>query len=391
MPVDYYIDSDSDFSETDMSLRGRNTRASFHRSSSRPRARPEVERTYLSPAQQSSRVYRSASTGGRRPRDRESPPAVMIVNEQAQRSSNSNSRDNKPRRVRQPAVLDNDSDEEVPLRSSPGRRHQRAASGVPRAPSPYHRDYEVLLGQRMLEKNDFRQDMEIWKQKQEIARLEAELERHRQKGEVPARGDGREARLLREEEEWYEDEISDRLRRLERFERRSRSTEVERKLADQWRLKKFEEAEREAAGREELKAKLQEEKWKEIARQQEEEAEREKLKQEIIAEEQQKAIEEEERKKKEIEMKAAAVEEWKIQQERIKQKEKELAEQKDKEFRERLRLEFGYTEEEIEEKLRKKDEKEKGKAKVLEPAETTWIKVCLSLVVCPSLEAMSDL
>lgn len=375
MPVDYYIDSDdSDFSETDMSIRGRKGRTSFHRRSVSRHRRPEAKETLLVPAQQSSRVYRSASMGGRRPRERESTPAVMIVNEQAQRTSNSNSRDNKPRRVHQRATFDADSDEEV-VKSS----WRRATSGVLREVSPYHRDYELLMGQRLLEKSDFRQDMEIWKQQQEIERLERELAKHRERAEMPL--DVRDSRVFREEEEWYEDEISDRLRRLERFERRARTEEERKKAEHQWRLRKFEEAEKEAAGKEELKAKLKEEKLKEIAKAQEEAEEIAKLKAQIIAEEKQKAIEEEEKKQQEIEMKKAAVEEWKVEQERIKLKEKEEQEQKDKEYRERLRQDFGYTEEEIEEKLKKKDEKEKGKYKALEEtSSTTWIKVCDPLI-----------
>lgn len=73
-------------------------------------------------------------------------------------------------------------------------------------------------------------------------------------------------------------------------------------------------------------------------------------------------------------MKAAAVEEWKLEQERIAHKKKEEAEQKDKEFRERLRVELGYSEEEIEEILKKKKKDEK-KTECEETKKTTWIKV----------------
>lgn len=372
MPVEYYADSDgSDFSETDMSLRGRKGRTSFHRRSISRHHHPEVKESFLAPVQ-SSRVYRSASTGGRRPRERDVTPAVMIVNEQAQRTNNSNSRDNKPRRVQQRMNIENDSDDELVQSSS----RRRAVSGVAREASPYHRDYDLVLGQRFLEKSDARQDLEIWKQQQEIDRLQAELRKHREKSEYPR--DSRELRLLQEEDDWYEEEISERLRRLQRFEKKYRSDEEKKRAEHQWRLKKFEEAEKEAANREELKAKLKEEKLKEIARQQEEEEERERMKKLIIAEEQRKAIEAEEKKKKEIAMKAAAVEEWKLEQERAKQKEKEEKELKDKEFRERLRREFGYSEEEIEEMLKKKNEKGKDKQKkaIEEGSSTTWIKVC---------------
>lgn len=364
MPVQRLDDSDSsDFSETDMSMRGRRGHTSFHRRSISRHRRPEVRETLLAPLQ-SSQVFRSASTGGRR-RDRDVTPAVMIVNEQAQRTNNANS--NKPRRVQQRLNIENDSEDDVVQVSS----RRRAASGVAREASPYHRDYDLVLGQRFLEKSDARQDLEIWKQQQEIERLQSELKKHREKAEHPR--DVREVRLFQEEDDWYEEEISGRMRRLQRFEKKARSEEERKRAEHQWRLKKFEEAEREAANKEELKAQLKEARLKEIAKAQEEEEERKKLKEEIIAEEMRKALEEEEKKKKEIEMKKAAVEEWKLDQERKKLKEKEEEEEKDKEFRERLRLELGYTEEQIEEMLKKK----KGKMAIEEGSSTTWIKVGL--------------
>ena len=401
---------DSDFSETDMSMRGRNGRTSFHhRSSSRHRHPDMVKETFLAPVQQSTRVFRSASTGGRRPRDHDNVPAVMIVNEQAQRTNNANS--NKPRRVQQ--KYENDSDEEI-VRLS----RRRAASGVSREPSPYHRDHELAMNQHMLERNDIHQDLEIFKHQQEIERLERELQKTREKSSSP-REHGhphREPRLLRDEEEFYEEEISDRLRRLQRYERKNRSEEERRQADRQWRLKKFEEAEKEAADREELKAKLREEKLKEIQRQQEEDRERERLKlelkgqklkelqrqkeeeeeraqlkREILEEEARKAIEAEEKRKKEIAMKAAAVEEWKLEQERIAQRKKEEAEKRDKEFRERLRVEFGYSEEEIEEILKKKKREERKDEKKIEFEETkktTWIKVCLPFITQSTLTNM---
>ncbi|GLI75326.1 hypothetical protein PoHVEF18_003579 [Penicillium ochrochloron] len=415
MPADIFFESDdSEFSETDLSVHGRKGRTSFRRRSVSRHRRPEARETLMVPVQ-STRVHRSASTGGRRNRDRNEVPAVMIVNEQAQRTDNSNT--NKPRRVQQ-KVVEPEWEEEVIL------PRRRAVTGVSRDPSPFHhdRDTELALNQKLLEKSDLRQDMEIWKQQQEIERLERELEKHRDRAEPR---DPRESRLLREEEEWYEDEISDRLRRLERFERKNRAEEErrnaekewrlkrledqEREAADQkaWRLKRLEEAEKEAADREELKQKLRNEKLKELAKQKEEEEERErlrkelqeekmkelakqkaeaeareKLRREFLEEERRKAAEAEEKKKKEQAMKLAAIEEWKLEQERIKQKQREEAIKKDKEFRERLRLEFGYTEDEIEEILNKKKKAEKEKEKKKEDKKdeiieekTTWIKV----------------
>ncbi|KAJ5288708.1 hypothetical protein N7478_001738 [Penicillium angulare] len=45
-----------------------------------------------------------------------------------------------------------------------------------RSPSP-HSNIELLMSQRILERNDIRQDMDIWKQKQDIERLERKLDR----------------------------------------------------------------------------------------------------------------------------------------------------------------------------------------------------------------------
>lgn len=381
MPAEFvpWDSDDSDFSETDVSIRGRGGRGGAHlrrRSVSRHR-RPhefqEYRETLYPPVPQQTRVYRSASTGGRR--QREAVPGVTIINEQATNARNTN----KPRHRAEQKILDMESDEDYDYKRDRSSR-RRTTSNVnlnvdPRPASPYqHRDYELMMNQRMLDRNDVRQDMEIWKQQQEIERLERELERHRERPRpveappapppvpgaplvpvVPAR----ESRLIREEEEWYEDEISDRLRRLERYERKSRDEEQQRKNERAWRLKKLEEAEKEAAEKEELKERIKQEKIREIERQQAEEAERNKIKQQIMEEEKRRAIAAEEARKAQLAMKAAAVEEWKLEQEKKKQAEKEAAKQRDKEFRERLRSEFGYTEDEIEHILNKKEREEK--------------------------------
>ncbi|KAJ6084021.1 hypothetical protein N7486_010821 [Penicillium sp. IBT 16267x] len=444
MPVEYaYPSDDSDFSETDMSIRGRHGGTHIRRRSVSRHAHqrvPEV-REYLAPAP-TTRVYRSASTGGRRPRDRDSSvPAVMIVNEQATRTDSRtearNANSNKPRhRVQQKQQLF-ESDEELdlePARRSSRRRHRERESGaisahvnvtaeapqVPgRTPSPFHRDYELAMNQRLLERSDMQQNMEIWKQQQEIERLERQLDKHREKPAPPR--DSREHRLLREEEEWYEDEISERLRRLERYERKQKEEETARKAEKEWRLRKLEdnekdeesvrkaekawrmrkleEAEKDAAEKEEIRERLKKEKLEEIARHQEEEAEKERIKKEIIEEERLRAFEAEEKRKKELMLKAAAVEEWKLEQERIKQKAAEEAAKRDQEFRERLRLDLGYDEEEIahilskrkrdhekkekeekeekekEKEKKEKEEKEKKEKELIEERKTTWIKV----------------
>ncbi|KAJ5380291.1 uncharacterized protein N7496_002719 [Penicillium cataractarum] len=364
MPADIFFESDdSEFSETDWSVHGRKGRASNRRRSvSRPR-RTEVRETLTVPMQ-SSRLQRSSSHGGRRHRDRGEVPAVMIVNEQAQRTDNSNS--NKPRRVQQ-KVVDVDFDEEVV------RSRRRAATGVSRDPSPFlhERDAEFALNQKLLEKSDLRQDMEIWKQQQEIERLERELEKHRERVEPR---DPRESRLLREEEEWYEDEISDRLRRLERFERKNRSEEERRNLEKNWRIKRLEDSEREAADktRAEEERRNMEKNWrlKKL-----EESEREAA-DKARAEEERRNMEKNWRLKKleESEREAAERKVWRLKQleeaekeaaerEELKQKIreeklKEIAKQKeDQEEREKLRKEF------LEEERRKQVEAEEKKKK----------------------------
>lgn len=428
MPTEFvgWDSDDSEFSEADLSIRGRHGSSGAHlrrRSVSRhrrPQDYQEYRETLYPPVPQETRVYRSASTGGRRQRD---PANVTIINKQASESRNVN----KPRHRVEQKFID-ESDDEYPVSRSRERDHgsrRRATSNlhlnVDRAASPaQHRDYELMMNQRMLDRNDVRQDMEIWKQQQEIERLERELERHRERPRpveappappvapgaplvpvVPAR----ESRLIREEEEWYEDEISDRLRRLERYERKSRDEEQQRKNERAWRLKKLEDAEKEAHEKEELKERIKQEKIREIERQQAEEAERNKIKQQIIEDEKRRAMAAEEAKKAQLAMKAAAVEEWKIEQERKKQAEREAAARRDKEFRERLRNEFGYSEKEIENILNKKDreekeakekkekeekekkekeEKEKKEKEEKERAEkdkTTWIKVCPSVLI----------
>lgn len=340
-------DEDSDdFSETDISMRGgRGLRASVRRRSISRRRDAE---TLLAPPM-STRVHRSSSTGGRRGREQ---PTVMVVNEMLQ----DNQQTNKPRRVQQRI-----NDEELFEDFSRSPRRGRATSGVSRDPSPLQRDYDLVVGQRMLDRNDMRQDWEIWKQQQEIERLEREL----QEGQHAPR----EIRLLREEEE-FEDEISERLRRLQRLERKSGSEQQRREMEREWKIRRLEEQEREAAQESEIKAKIREAKLKEIAKMREEEEERERVKKELKDEEARQALKEAERKKKELEMKKAAVEEWKLDQERKKLKEKEEADKRDREFRERLK-ELGYTDEQIEDMLNKNKRPEEK-----EEREEKWIRVC---------------
>ncbi|KAJ5815019.1 hypothetical protein N7474_006796 [Penicillium riverlandense] len=327
-------DDSDDFSETDISMRGgRGLRASVRRRSTSRRRDSEA----LLVPPMSTRVHRSASTGGRRSRDQ---PTVMVFNEMLQ----DNQQSNKPRRVQQRI-----NDEEIFEEFGRSRRGRDV--------SPRPRDYDLVVGQRMLDRNDMRQDWEIWNQQKEIERLERELEGLQH---AP-----RETRLLRDEEE-YEDEISERLRRLQRLERKNGSERQRRDMEREWKIKRLEEQEREAAQESEIKAKIKEAKLKEIAKMKEEEEERERVKKELKDEEARKALEEAEKKKEELLMKKAAVEEWKLEQERKRLKEKEEADKRDKEFREKLQ-ELGYTEEQIEDML--------NKNKKPEEKEEKWIRV----------------
>ncbi|KAL5332231.1 hypothetical protein BJX70DRAFT_384783 [Aspergillus crustosus] len=429
-PRDLITDSESEFSESDTSMM--EPRKHYRRRSiSRTRFSPSYSNTYLSPntvREDITRVHRSASTGARRThqerdrererdtreretrerdrdrdrererdRDREridrvQPTAVIvdIKNESKNQSSNRNRkqhREHSSNRVEDNTYLDPYETEDETVLRRHQRRRPRASTSVSqsRDASPFQppRDYDLVIDQRMLQKNDQRQDFELFRQQQEIDRLERQLAR--QKGES-------EVRLIKEEEDRYEDDISDRLRRLQRYEETERMDEEKRKAERRYRLQRLEEAEREAAEQEEVRQKLRHERLKELQRKIDEEEERERIKKEIRDEEARQALIEQERKAKEAKMKQAAVDEWKLAEERRRIAEREAAERRDKEFRDRLRFEFGYTEEEIEDIVSKKKKKEKKEEKKkeekeekeekkerkeeeLEQRKATWIKV----------------
>ncbi|KAJ6189385.1 hypothetical protein N7519_004293 [Penicillium mononematosum] len=306
---------------------------------------------------------------------------------------------------------------------------------------PFHRDPELAMRQHILDQNDLRQDMsnqllvndnhrqdrELLKHQIEIERLQREVQKSRKRSEkqrekiiINQDPDPHAMHTLREEMA-YEDEIVEKLNRLARFEHKEQSAEEERKAEERYQLKMLAMEKKAAAEEEEVRQKLQEErlkdiaraqdekgqreklvreerwkelarrkeeeeereklvreeKWKELARQKEEEEERQKLIQEIRDEDMRKAREAEEKKKKELAMKAAAVEEWKLEQERMKQRAAEEAIKKAQEFREHLRS-LGYSDEEIdaivnkkkndEEKKEEKKEEEKRKRRKKRPS-----------------------
>ncbi|KAI9367929.1 hypothetical protein BJX61DRAFT_537657 [Aspergillus egyptiacus] len=386
-------DSDSDFSESDISMAGI-PRHHRRRSVSRTRFGPSFSNTYLVPGgvHEDISIHRSASTGGNRrtkkerdrdrlerrvrdirdrdhERDRLAPTNVIvdIKNESKNTSSNKKQKHREHSHHLEDNHYDYESEDDTFLRAPRHRFRARSRSASrsrtrTREPSPVHvvspppppRDLELVVDQKLLEKNDLRQDFELHKQQLEIERLERELARYRGDGEV---------RLIKETEDRYEDDISDRLRRLQRFEEHERLEEEKRKAERRYRLQRLEQAEREAAEQEEVREKMRQERLKELQRKIDEEEERERIKKEIRDEEARQALAEQERMAKEAELKRAAIEEWRIAEERRRTAEREAAIKRDKEFRERLRLEFGYTEEEIEDIINKKHKKEKKEEK----------------------------
>lgn len=219
-----YFDSDeSEFSESDISIHGRHGRAHGRASSHRRRPRAG-ERSPV--VQQPSLPYVSSRQHSY---ERARPPTVVVSN-----------RDIRPRAP----TDETDSDGNL---VKPGWRHVSGAGS--RDASPYHRDYELLIDQRMLKRNDERNEMPFWRQHQEIERLERELERRHQRS--VAEYDIRKSQLVRGEEtlDEDEDEMSARLRRLDVVERKSRSEAELKEMAYVKSLVK--KAEEEAAARRE--------------------------------------------------------------------------------------------------------------------------------------------
>ncbi|KKK20606.1 hypothetical protein ARAM_000154 [Aspergillus rambellii] len=261
-------DSESEYSESDVSMM--EAPRYRRRSVSRTRHNPSYSTTYLTPVMQDVRVHRSASTGRRTTRherelererdqyherekdqyrerekdqyrERVQPTAVIvdIKNESANKSvDRSGNKTRKTRQREENTYIDPyESEDETVLRRPRRSNRVQASASVSRdaSPRPPARDYDLVIDQRMLEKNDQRQDLELLRQQQEIERLERQLARHREDNEF---------RILKEEEDRYEDDISDRLRRLQRYEEKERADEEQRKAERQLKLQKLEQAER---------------------------------------------------------------------------------------------------------------------------------------------------
>lgn len=401
--LDDETSEESDYSETDVSYsHGGRRQVVKRRSFSRTRRRSPESNAYLNPAAYSLPVRRSASTGGRR---RRGDDAVVVVDVHNDVSAKQESRERRPRYRPAPE----DEIEEVEFVRKYRQPKIVTEVPVPRESSPRQRDWELLMDQRLLAQNDARQDMDLLKHQQEIERLERKLARSREKRHQE-RDSGSRHRHLAEEELW-EDELAEKLRKLDRLERARRNDE-EQKAADKLarvkrleeiekkmiaeeeqkaakrraKMERLEEMERKAAEEEEAKRLAEEKHLKEIEKREKAKAEKERYKQEIRDEEARKLMEEEERKKELDAIKAKAIQEWRQAEEARKLREIEEKREKDKQFKERLREEFGMTEEEIEKRLKKKEESEKKEDALVfvgsPPQKTTYIRVSWILARC---------
>lgn len=375
------------------------------RSFSRVRRDSPNSNAFLTPAIIAGPPRRSASTGGRR---RRGDDPIVVVDVHNDVHAKQDSRDHRRNNIDQRLAQREDDIEEIDIIRS--HRRPRIVADIPasRTPSPrqQQRDWELLMDQRILANNDVRQDRELAKQQQEIENLERQLAKSREKRRDEHRGSVSRRRLA--EEEAWEDELAQRLRKLDVLEQ-SKRTEEEQKLADYRskvkrleeiereqriaedqkmadyrakvkrleeaehkaaeeeearrlaKIKRLEDMERKAAEEEEAKRIAQEKHLKEVEKREKIKAERDRIIKEIKDEEARKALEEEEHRKEMAELKRKAIEEWKQAEEAKKMKEIEEQKARDKEFRERLRLEFGYSEEEIEKMLKKKHEQEEKK------------------------------
>ncbi|KAL4896697.1 hypothetical protein BDV59DRAFT_171242 [Aspergillus ambiguus] len=363
-------DTETEYSESDLSmLEYPRRRHSVHRRSvSRHRHHaPEYSSTtHLQPIVQGVHLHRSASTGARRRRDPDRPPQPPAVIVDVRQDSHT-AATNKQRRQQQEYVDPFESDDETQLRKH--HRPRASTSSIsreasPRAPAPPGRDYDLIINQRLLERSDARQDLELLKQQQEIERLERELARHKehQQQQLQHR-EHSQTRPIVVDDGWYEDDLSERLHRLDRLERKQRAEEEQRRAEQRHKLRQWEEEQRKQHEEEEVKMKMHERKLRELQQKIEEEEERERIRKEIRDQEAREAFEKAEKERKEAMMKHAAIEEWKLNEEKRKIAEREAKKKADEEFKNRLRSEFGYSEEELEKLLKKKDDKEKGKDK----------------------------
>ncbi|KAN0069775.1 hypothetical protein V8E54_012081 [Elaphomyces granulatus] len=243
-------ESSSDYSESDVSVDKR-AYVKKKRSTSRHRNHRDTK-AYLVPAP----VQRSASTGGRRHRREQQPPTVVvdINNDMTSRHLNKDRTKVTPKYYGEVADT---SEREV--RSH--RRHRASSTVSSRTPSPYQRDWEMVVDQRLLKNNDTRQDFELMKHEQEIGamRHQQEIERlerllskdreshresHREPPREPPREVTREVQLVRQEEDYYDDDVHEKLKKLERLERKKQLEEERRVIELREKARKLEDRER---------------------------------------------------------------------------------------------------------------------------------------------------
>ncbi|PYI01373.1 hypothetical protein BO78DRAFT_433702 [Aspergillus sclerotiicarbonarius CBS 121057] len=200
------------------------------------------------------------------------------------------------RRLISTEYLDNSSSDLEVIRH---HRRPRANTSTQRDTTPPRHDYGLVIGQRLLEKND------------------------------------------------DEDEISERLRRLEKFEKKVRQEEAERRTEEQHKLQMFEEAELSAKREREVKAALREKKLEMLEKETAEKERREQIRKELGDEEARRRLEEHERTNQENKIRLAAVEEYKLAEERRVLEEERRKRQLEKEVRAAIEAELGYTLEQV--------------------------------------------
>ncbi|GLA69224.1 hypothetical protein AtubIFM55763_008407 [Aspergillus tubingensis] len=218
-----------------------------------------------------------------------------------------------------------DSDSDLPY------RHQR-----PRATGTIHHDTSFPTRRPEftivdVHSSDTQLDREIRKQQKEIDRLEKELRVQRLRKEI-------------ESDVEFENKISERLKRLDEYEREGKRTNLKR--AER-------RAEEQSKRKEEIKAALREKEWKEMKKKKEEEGLRARIRKELHDEEIRRKFEERERFIHENKIRRAAIEDYKLAEEQRLLEEERQKRQLKKEYRAAIEAELGYSLEQVKDILTK--------------------------------------
>ncbi|GJP91564.1 hypothetical protein CBS147321_8784 [Aspergillus niger] len=234
-------------------------------------------------------------------------------------------------------ISDTESDLELPC-----RHQQPRATGIIHHDTSFPRRYPDNMHSPLT-----KLDLEILLQQKQIDRLEEDLHRFRLSREEKNRHlaeDGRE----------FEDEISERLRRLNEWERKeARTTRAERRTEEQAKIRRLEKAELQAKRKGEIKAALREKEWKEMKKKVEEEETRRRIEKELRDEEFRRKSEERERLIQENRIRRAAVEDYKLAEEQRLLEEERQKRQLRKEYRAAIEAELGYSLEQVKDILAK--------------------------------------